>query len=148
MPRRLSLRTGVALSLCAALGACSSFLDDPKATLDPNLPSAATLDQLFVGTQANIFAQQEGPIAMIVCEWMQQCAGVNGRFVEQQNSYSVNAGTFDLPMRELYSGGGLLGLRKVQAGAAAAGDKVFQGIAQVLEALLMGTAADVWGSLP
>jgi starch-binding outer membrane protein, SusD/RagB family len=147
MPRLLH-RTAAATSLCAALVGCSSFLDAPKATNDPNLPSAATLDQLFVGTQANIFAQQEGPIAMIACQWMQQCAGVNGRFVEQQASYSVNAGTFDLAMQEVYSGGGLLGLRKVQAGAAAAGDKLYQGIAQVLEALLIGTAADVWGSIP
>ncbi|HMI42514.1 MAG TPA: hypothetical protein VK516_02760, partial [Gemmatimonadaceae bacterium] len=80
----------------SVLAGCSNFLDAPAAISDPNLPSAATRDQLFVGAQANIFGQQEGPLAMIVCQWMQQCAGVNGRFVQQQDSYSVNAGTFDL----------------------------------------------------
>ena len=80
-----------------SLAACSSFLDSPGAKADPNLPTGATTDQLFVGAQADIFAQQEGPLAMIACQWMQQCSGVNGRFVEQQDSYSVNAGTFDLP---------------------------------------------------
>jgi len=131
-----------------SLAACSSFLDSPGAKADPNLPTGATTDQLFVGAQADIFAQQEGPLAMIACQWMQQCSGVNGRFVEQQDSYSVNAGTFDLPFQEVYSAGGLVSLRTVQAATAAAGDKVYQGIAQVLEALLVGTTASIWGNIP
>ena len=143
---RLLLRASAGLSI--VLAACSSFLDADKATRDPNLPSAATRDQLFVGAQANIFGQQEGPLAMIVCQWMQQCSGVNGRFVQQQDAYSVNAGSFDLPFQEVYSAGGLLSLRAVQASAEADGDDVYTGIAQVLEALLIGTTADIWGNIP
>lgn len=145
---KLLYRTAAALCFGSLLAGCSSFLDSEKAKADPNLPSAATRDQLFVGTQANIFGQQEGPLAMIVCQWMQQCAGINGRFVEQQNSYSVNAGTFDGPFQEVYSAGGLVSLRTVQASAAADGDKLYQGIAQVLEALLVGTTASIWGNIP
>jgi hypothetical protein len=147
MPKLL-YRTAAALCFGGLLAGCSSFLDADRAKADPNLPSAATTDQLFVGAQANIFGQQEGPLAMIVCQWMQQCAGINGRFVEQQDSYSVNAGTFDQPFQEVYSAGGLLSLRTVQANSSAAGDKVYEGIAQVLEALLMGTTASIWGSIP
>jgi hypothetical protein len=104
MPRTLQ-RTAVALFLGASLAGCSSFLDADKATQDPNLPSAATRDQLFTGAQANIFAQQEGPLAMIVCQWTQQCSGINGRFVQVQDSYNVDASTFDLPFQEVYSAG-------------------------------------------
>jgi hypothetical protein len=147
MPRLLH-RTAVALCFGTVLAGCSSFLDADRATIDPNLPSAATRDQLFIGAQANIFAQQEGPLAMIVCQWMQQCSGINGRFVQQQDSYSVNAGTFDLPFQEVYSAGGLLSLRAVQESAEAGGDMVYKGIAQVLEALLIGTTADIWGDIP
>ena len=147
MPKHLN-RTAAALCGVVLLAGCASFLDSEKASKDPNLPSAATRDQLFVGAQANIFGQQEGPLAMIVCQWMQQCAGINGRFVEQQDSYSVNAGTFDLAFQEVYSGGGLLSLRTVQASAAADGDNVYEGIAQVLEALLIGTTASIWGNIP
>jgi len=146
--QRILYRTAAAVSLVSVLTGCSNFLDAPAAISDPNLPSAATRDQLFVGAQANVFGQQEGPLAMIVCQWMQQCAGVNGRFVQQQDSYSVNAGTFDLSFQEVYSAGGLLALRTVQADAATGGDKVYQGIAQVLEALLMGTTASIWGNIP
>ena len=147
MPKLL-YRTAAALCFGGLLAGCSNFLDAERAKADPNLPSAATRDQLFVGAQANIFGQQEGPLAMIVCQWMQQCSGINGRFVEQQDSYSVNAGTFDLPFQEIYSAGGLLSLRTVQASASAGGDKVYEGIAQVLEALLIGTTASIWGNIP
>jgi starch-binding outer membrane protein, SusD/RagB family len=148
MPKTLQ-RTAVSLCFGVALTGCSSFLDADKAARDPNLPSAATRDQLFTGAQANIFAQQEGPLAMVVCQWMQQCSGVNGRFVQVQDSYAgINAGSFDLPFQEVYSAGGLLSLRAVQASSSAAGDKVYEGIAQVLEALLIGTTADIWGNIP
>jgi hypothetical protein len=147
MPRMLQ-RTAVALSLGVALTGCSSFLDSEKAVRDPNLPTAATRDQLFVGAQANVFGQQEGPLAMIVCQWMQQCSGVNGRFVQVQDSYEIDPSTFDGAFQELYSAGGLLSLRSIQASASADNDKVYEGIAQVLEALLVGTAADIWGDIP
>src|SRR6185295_8744446 len=143
-----SYRIAAALCFGGLLAGCSNFLDSKGAKADPNLPTGATTDQLFVGAQANIFAQQEGPLAMIACEWMQQCSGVGGRFVQQQDSYSVNAGTFDLPFQEVYSAGGLVALRQVQANSAAAGDKVYQGIAQVLEALLIGTTTSIWGDIP
>jgi hypothetical protein len=146
---RMLQRTAVALCFGVALTGCSSFLDADKAARDPNLPSAATRDQLFTGAQAHIFAQQEGPLAMVVCQWMQQCSGVNGRFVQVQDSYAgINAGSFDLPFQEVYSAGGLLSLRAVQADANAGGDKVYEGIAQVLEALMIGTTADIWGNIP
>src|SRR5688500_1187714 len=141
-------RTAAALGVASLLAGCSSFLDADKAIKDPNLPSAATRDQLFVGAQANVFAQQEGPLAMIVCQWMQQCSGINGRFVQQQDSYSVNAGTFDQPFQEVYSAGGLVALRTVQESAEATGDLPYKGIAQVLEALLVGTTASIWGNIP
>jgi hypothetical protein len=147
MHRRLH-RTAAALALSVAVAGCSSFLDAENATTDPNLPTQPSRDQLFVGAQANIFAQQEGAMAMIVCQWMQQCAGVNGRFVEEQDSYNVTPLTFDLQFSETYSAGGLPSLRAIQASAEAEGDQVYQGIAQVLEALLIGTAADIWGDIP
>src|SRR5918992_4751041 len=119
MPRLLQ-RTAVALCFGVAFSGCSSFLDADRATRDPNLPSAATRDQLFVGAQANIFAQQEGPLAQIACQWMQQCSGIGGRFVQVQDTYTgINAASFDLPFQEVYSAGGVVSLRAVQASAEA-----------------------------
>src|SRR5437588_11503109 len=117
---------GVGLTM--AVAGCSNFLDSPKAVADPNNPTAANINQLFVGVEANIFGEQEGPVAMIVCEWMQQCAGVNGRFVDQQGVYSVSAGSFDGSFQSVYTGGGLGQIKQVETLAAT--DKLYKGITE------------------
>jgi hypothetical protein len=136
------------LGLAITLGACSNFLDSPKAVADPNNPTAASINQLFVGVEANIFGQQEGPVAMIVCEWMQQCAGVNGRFVDQQGVYSISAGSFDGSFSSIYTAGGLGQIKRVEGLADDASDKLYKGVTEVLEAMNMMFAADIWGDVP
>ena len=133
----------------AGLSGCSNFLSADKAINDPNNPTAATRNQLFVGVQANIMGQQEGPVPMIVCEWMQQCAGINGRFVESQGKYDgIDGDSFDISFSSIYTAGGLLGIRAVEASATTDGDLVYRGVAKVYEALNMMWAADVWGAVP
>jgi hypothetical protein len=129
-------------------GGCNSFLDSPKAVTDPNNPTVASTNQLFEGVLANTFGNQEGPIAMLICQWMKQCAGVNGRFVETQGNYTIDATTFDINFQNIYNGGGLIGIRDIESKATAAGDKLYLGIAEVLEAMNMMFAADVWGDIP
>jgi hypothetical protein len=145
--RRITTIIPAALLVVGAAG-CNSFLDSDKATSDPNSPSVASRNQLFVGAQASVFGQQEGGIAMLICQWMQQCAGVNGRFVDTQSNYNINAGTFDFQFSDVYRGGGLRAIRAVQASADAAGDKYYKGVAEVIEAMNIGFAADVWGNIP
>jgi hypothetical protein len=142
--------TVAAVSLALVLGAsgCSSFLTGDKLSSDPNNPSQATAVQLFVGVQANMFSSQENTVAMTVCMWMQQCAGVGGRFVDQYGHYVVNEFSWDGNWFQVYTGGGLIDLRKVEAAERAAGDSVFLGIARVWEAFDIGVAADLWGNIP
>src|SRR5437764_3112767 len=138
-----------AAALClTVLGGCNDFLNSPKAVADPNAPTQASRNQLFVGALANTFGNQEGPVAMLICEWMQQCAGINGRFVETQGIYTIDAGSFDTPFAGIYSGGGLIGLRSIESSATADGDKLYLGVAEVLEAMNMAYAADIWGDIP
>jgi hypothetical protein len=85
---------------------------------------------------------------MLVCLWMQQCAGINSRFVQTQGEYGITAGTLDFTMSGIYVGGGLVGIRAVEASADQAGDKLYKGIAEVHEAMIMMLAADSWGDLP
>jgi hypothetical protein len=133
----------------AGLVGCSDFLSSPKAINDPNNPTGASRNQLFVGVQSNIMGQQEGPVPMIICEWMQQCAGINGRFVESQGKYdAIDADAFDISFSSIYTAGGLIGIRAVEASATTDGDLVYRGVAKVYEALNMMWAADVWGAVP
>ena len=138
----------VATALLAASTAACKFLDAPKAVADPNNPTIASRDQLFVGVQANTFAYEEGYVPMLVCMWMQQCAGVNGRFVQTEGEYGINHVTLDFTMSGVYVGGGLIGIRAVEASADAAGDKLYKGIAEVHEAMVMMLTADTWGDIP
>ena len=139
-----------AVSLALVLGAsgCGDLLTGDKLSSDPNNPSQATAQQLFIGVQTNMFTSQENSVAMTVCMWMQQCTGVGGRFVDQFGHYVVNEFSWDGNWFQVYTGGGLIDLRKIEAAERTAGDNVFLGVAQVWEALDMGVAADLWGNVP
>lgn len=138
----------VGIVALAVPNACASFLDSEKAVADPNNPTAATTNQLFVGTIANLFGQQEGPVAMNVCEWMQQCAGVGGRFVDTQGAYTIDSDAFDGSFQSIYVGGGLNQIHQVEANATAANDKLYLGIAEVVEAMDVLWGTDIWGDMP
>ena len=135
------------LALVGAAG-CSDFLNSPKAVLDPNQPSSANRNQLLPGVEAQVMDQQEGGAAMAICEWMQQCAGTNNRFVEEYFRYNVTASSFDANFNSVYTRGGLVSLREIQRTATADGDLVYRGVSEVLEALQVSFAADIWGDIP
>ena len=149
MPITRHSRAAVAAALlCATAAGCSGWLTDPNAARDPNQATTASRNQLFVGVQAGQFGVQESGIAQIACLFMQQCAGVNGRFVAQRGQYNFTDNDFSPDWVQVYAGGGLVDLRAVEESARAAGDLQYLGIAQVWEAFLVGTAADVWGDVP
>ena len=131
-----------------AISGCSSFLDADKAVADPNAPTVATANQLLSGIEANVFGQQEGPVAMLICEWMQQCAGTAGRFVEVQGAYTVNNNSFDGSFSSIYTAGGLLAVKDAEARVDAVPDKQYKGVLEVLETMQVLFGADNWGSIP
>src|SRR5882672_11957943 len=75
------------LGLLLGTAGCNSFLTGDKLSQNPNLPTAASTTQLFVGVQAGQFAFQEGTVAMMMCEWVQACSAGNSRFVQQAAQY-------------------------------------------------------------
>jgi hypothetical protein len=145
---RKSLMLAAAVSLAASAAACTSFLTDPTASTDPNNPANVTTAQLFTAMQAAQFAEQEGNAAFIPCLWMQQCQGVGGRFAEVESNYTITNGTTIADFPSVYIGGGLVDLRTIESRSSDASDLQFKGIAEVWEALVIGTAADVYGDIP
>jgi len=149
MRLKFSATLAAATAATLALGACKSFLEADKSVADPNNPTNASTNQLLVGAAANLMGLEESGMATIICEWVQQCGGVGGRFVEQQAQYvGINSGSFNGTFSSLYTGGGLIQLRDVQKRADAAGDKVTKGIAEVMEAMVIGYGTDIWGDIP
>lgn len=137
----------VSLSLLGTV-ACNGFLTGEKLSQSPNQPATPSLPSLFVGLQVGQFALQEGAVPMMLCEWMQQCAGINGRFVDALGRYDYdetsNVGDWAL----VYGSGGLVDERQDEALARTSGDSVWLGIVKIWEAFTIGTAVDVWGNVP
>src|SRR5690349_9860247 len=136
------------LGLLLGTAGCDTFLTGDKLSTNPNLPTTASAPELFIGVQAGQFGFQEGLVAMFMCEWVQACSAGNSRFVQQTAQYVFNEAGADQPWKSAYDGGGLIDIKSVEALTAGAGDSVWLGIAQIWEALTMGTMTDMWGDVP
>jgi len=148
MRRLMAGLLGAVLIAGSAVG-CKDFLNEEDVAQDPNNPTKATRDQLLVAAQTALFGLEESGVAQTACMWMQQCAGTGGRFVEQRGTnYQRLTSDYNNDFSQLYIGAGLVDLRKIQTNADAAGDKVYVGVAKVLEAFLIGFGADAWGNIP
>ncbi len=136
-------------SLVAAVSAaaCADWLSGPKLSEDPNNPSRATPSQLLVAAEASLATQFEGLLARIGGIWTQQLAGVERQHFAY-GIYNIDESFSSPEFSRVYIGGGLVDLRQIQSTTEAAGDSVFSGVAKVLEALVIGTAADIWGDIP
>jgi len=87
-----------------------------------------------------------------MCEWVQACSAANGRFVQQAGQYvfgeSSNIAANNGDWISVYAGGGLVDIKQVEGDAAATGDSVWLGVAEIWEAFTMGTVSDMWGDVP
>ena len=142
----------VSLGLLLGTAGCDSFLTGDKLSQDPNRPTIASAQQLFIGVQAGQFAFQEGTVAMMMCEWVQSCSAGNSRFVQQAAQYVFNE-TSNIAANggdwiNAYAGGGLVDIKRLEDAVGAANDSVWLGITQMWEALTMGTVSSMWGDVP
>ncbi len=137
-------RTLALVSIAGAVGACDFV---KSTTVNPNAVPTASVDQLFVANQANEFFFAENNVARMVSIWMQQMAGTDRQF-SALDVYQLQETDADGEFTSLYTGGGLVDLRKAQATAEKNGWKTYDGILKINEAYLMGTAASVWGDIP
>jgi starch-binding outer membrane protein, SusD/RagB family len=138
------------ISAAVVLGAlvgCHDYLTGGDLTNDPNRPVSATNGQLLVGIQANIFGILGGDPARSTGIFAQQFTGGQSQYLSNIQSYQITEDNTNGLYASLYGGGGLVDIRKLEAGAIAAQDTAFLGVAQVYEGLLMGTGADLFGDI-
>ena len=147
MHKSMRIASIAGLSLLALGASCSDFLTCGECANDPNRPSVATNTQLFVGVQSNIMALLGSDMARVTGIFAQQFSGGLQQYLALESTYEVNEQTTNGFHQAIYSSGGLVDVRKLQAGAKATNDSLFLGIAQVQEAILIGTAADLFGDV-
>ncbi len=95
-----------ALLVAVASTACDSFLTGAGLTEDPNAPTQASRDQLFVSFQAAQFTQFEGALARTACIFVQQCAGTDRQYLSL-GEYNFTEDDFSPEFDQVYTGGGL-----------------------------------------
>ncbi|HEY0777404.1 MAG TPA: SusD/RagB family nutrient-binding outer membrane lipoprotein [Gemmatirosa sp.] len=136
-----------ALVALSAAGGCRDFLtNSSELTSNPNQPTIATASQLFAGIQTGIWELLLGPMNWYAGMWTQQFLGSGIQF-DPVYHYIIDESTTNGINTALYTTGGLVDVRKLESQAAASHDSLFLGIAQVQEALLIGTAADIFGDI-
>ena len=135
------------LSLAALMFQCGNFLSGGILDHDPNRPTDVPLYAQLAGIQPVTYGFVEGDIGIFTSMWMQQIAGTG----HQYSSYEVFEVTSDLfngPWAQIYQEGGMIDTRDVAKKAEDKGDRIIAGIAKMHEALVVATAADVWGDIP
>lgn len=147
----------LALLLLGAVSAsaCEGFLTGPGISETPNNPTATSRPgPLYIGVQALQSVTFEGQLARSALMYSQQIAGT----ARQQIGYDrggVAPTDLDTYFSAIYGststvngGGGLLDLHKMLQIAHRVDDSLYIGIGKVWEALIMGTAASIWGDIP
>ena len=147
MPRfRFASRACLCAGLAAAVS-CSSNLTGGDLTNNPNAPSSASINQELVSITAVSDATLTGDDNRAISIWMQQMAGTGRQWLTYDGPYIIDENSFG-SFAAFYTGGGLVDIRAVQAKAKASNDRLYQGIGEVWEALVMGYVADWWGDIP
>jgi starch-binding outer membrane protein, SusD/RagB family len=143
--RSLRHAAAAGLLLLGAVG-CSDFLTGGDLSNDPNNPTEATNQQLFVGVQSTLWSVLSGDLARIASTWAQQFQGIGIQY-RAIDEYLISESTTNASQQAIYLGGGLVDVRKLQANTREIGDSLFLGVAQVQEAILIGTEADLFGDV-
>lgn len=137
----------VALLFSSLFISCSDFLNDPDIQNDPNRATTVSADLLFNSIQVRQFFRYEGHLSRTTGIWMQQLAGVD-RQAQGLGQYIYTENEWTGEMSGIYTGGGLIDIRRIIAEADAKGWKTYAGIARIWEALVVGMSASLWGDLP
>lgn len=135
-----------ALAIIGATGACNSFLTGGELSTDPNRPTTGSPQSRFAAVQVSLGALLSSDLSRITSVWVQQLQGVNFQYTAF-NEYVHDEGTTGGFEAGLYIGGGLVDIRQIETESRASGDSLLLGQAEVLEGLMMGTGADLFGDL-
>jgi hypothetical protein len=134
------------LAIAGTTGACNSFLTGGDLSTDPNRPTTATPQARFAAVQGSLWALLSSDPARLTSVWTQQFEGAGIQYgpVNDYVNDETTTGGFEAG---LYTGGGLVDIRAIEAEARTSGDSLLLGQTEVLEGLMIGTGADLFGDL-
>jgi hypothetical protein len=134
------------LLACAVnITACETFVEGVE-EVDPTAPIDASAELTLTGAQVAYIGVQEGEIARLAGLWAGYFTGIDRQYVNYEE-YNVTAADFDGAWGNVYSGV-IQQVRIVQDKAEEAGNTSMLGVAQIMDAHMLGLAASLWGDVP
>jgi len=131
--------------LAFLLAGCQAFVENTS-EFDPTRPVDADMKLVVTGMEVEFIGTMEGDLARTAGMWSGYFTGVDRQYIPL-NNYVSTAVDYVTAWNNVYSFT-LKQSRIVQDKANVLGDRITLGIAQIIEANIIGTAAALWGDIP
>jgi hypothetical protein len=135
----------VALVGSSAAG-CKDFLSGGELSNDPNRPQVVTNNNIFVGIQSATWALYNSDLSRLSALFTQEILGAQSQYIPLYQ-YAIDENATNGFHSAIYGSGGLVDIRKLQQRSRDVGDFRMLGVAQVMEAQVIGLGADYFGDL-
>jgi hypothetical protein len=132
----------IALLALVSIGACKK---GDSLYISPNQPLNVTPQVLLTAVEVNTIANTEGDLSRVSSILSEQMAGTNAQYQALQN-YNLQTSDYNNHWVGLYSN--TMENAKIIMDTYQAKDPYYAGIAQVLMAINLGVATDLWGDVP
>ncbi len=143
MKKLVSHKITIALLSLTLLSSCSDLFDESSIKSNPNAVTDVDVATLLSGTLLGVSMLHEDTDVRISAIWAGELNGLS-RQHQTYASYIVSASTFGWsPLYPVASQA-----RLIQTKADGVGDKWTKGVGQVLEALVIAKATDLYGDVP
>jgi hypothetical protein len=132
----------IALFALVSVSACKK---GDNLYISPNQPLNVTPGVLLTSVEVNTIANTEGDLSRVASILSEQMAGTNAQYQALQN-YNLQTSDYNNHWVGLYSN--TMENAKIIMDTYQAKDPYYAGIAQVLMAINLGIATDLWGDVP
>ena len=134
-----------ALVVTSAAG-CRDFLSGGELSNDPNRPQVVTNRNIFVGIQSATWALYNSDLSRLSALFTQQILGAQSQYIPLYQ-YAIDENATNGFHSAMSGSGGLVDIRKLQQRSTEAADFRMLGVAQVMEAQVIGLGADYFGDI-
>ena len=125
---------------------CTKWID-PNINKDPDSPTAVPMDLLLPSVEVNLGYVFGGfDVAGVTSMWMQQIKGTD-RQALAIDGYNLTQTDVNNLWNDIYTGP-LMDIKDIKTQADEAGANNYKGVAEILEALTLGTMTGLFGDIP
>ena len=144
--KKYSRTIALAALVVSSAAGCRDFLSGGELSNDPNRPQVVTNRNIFVGIQSATWALYNSDLSRLSALFTQQILGAQSQYIPLYQ-YAIDENATNGFHSAMYGSGGLVDIRKLQQRSTEAADFRMLGVAQVMEAQVIGLGADYFGDI-